>query len=121
MSSPSRSAARHCLRDAWRLLRSWWQVDRIRVPPSEGIFLRLRCGALLRVQQQWFEVVRRTVATGGEGSWVEYECAGQGQVARLRAQPLASGQPRALYWSANGEIRLLDPTEIEVFERGAHC
>jgi hypothetical protein len=100
-----------------RLVRSWWQVDRIRVSPSEGCWLRLKCGWLMRVDEEWFEVTSRSVSAGPDSSWVAYECAGRGQVAWLRAQPLASGQPRALYWHSGGEVRLLDPAEIEVFER----
>jgi hypothetical protein len=104
-----------------KLFRSWWQVDRIRVSPSEGQWLRLRCGTLLRVDEEWFEVTGRTVTAGQGDAWVVYECAGRGQVARLRAQPLASGQPRALYWHTGEQVRLLDAGEIEVFDRTAPC
>jgi hypothetical protein len=121
VSNSSNWAAPRWTQSLARLIRSWWQVDRIRVSPSEGCWLRLRCGALLKIDDEWFEVTGRSVTAGMDGSWVVYECVGRGQVARLRAQPLASGQPRALYWHTGEEVRLLDAGEIEVFEREAPC
>lgn len=57
----------------FRLTRSWWQSDRIRVATSEGRILRLATGSFLCVRDRRAEVVGRTVGQGANQSWVVYE------------------------------------------------
>ena len=71
------------LRDLWRLIRSWWQVDRIRISPSEGRLWRLDPPCVVFVDGTPVEVLRKLPTTQDASRVVEYECLCAGREARL--------------------------------------
>ena len=104
-----------------RLVRSWWVVDRIRVSPREGRLLRLGCGTLLRIRDEWFEIESRTVTAGPGTLWVTYECTTPGRRTRLRVRADASRHASSALWYDRNETGEIDVTTVEVFERQNAC
>jgi hypothetical protein len=58
----------------WKLLRSWWRVDRIRASPREGQWLRLTPGSVVSIRGQSAIIVGRMTSASPAGPWVEYQC-----------------------------------------------
>ena len=57
----------------FQLVRSWWQVDRIRVGSSEGRLLRLTCGTFLCINDRRGEVTSRRVIQNADSPTVIYD------------------------------------------------
>jgi hypothetical protein len=54
-------------------VRSWWQHDDIRISPSEGRLLRLEVPCIVEVEQELFEITRRTIGRRGSEKFVTYQ------------------------------------------------
>lgn len=97
-----------------RLLRSWWQVDRIRASPREGRLLRLRPPCILVIDGRVVEVVARTLAHDDDCVTVSYDCR-QGQDVGCLTIRLAGGLTSNVVWTAAGVERRLPADDVEVF------
>jgi hypothetical protein len=96
------------------LVRSWWQVDRVRVSPREGRLLRLGPSWFIRVAGCTAAIERRYVGETDDGPYVGYVCRGTTGPCELRVgPPLQSPQPRVV-WTSNGRSQVLDADEVEV-------
>jgi hypothetical protein len=74
-----------------RLLRWWWESDRIRAAPSEGRLLRLVPPCLLRVRGEPAWVKERRVLHTATGPCVVYRCAGGAGDFELAVTPAPDG------------------------------
>jgi hypothetical protein len=96
------------------LLRSWWQVDRVRISPREGALLRLQPPCLLMIGNQRVEVLARK-EPGEEKTVVVYNCnTGQGP-ATLRIDLVDQGRRTSVHWQIAGEIYQLSAEDVEVY------
>lgn len=115
MSTRSREPAVDLWRELVALARSWWRVDRIRVAPGEGELLRLRPGAILRVDGAAYEVVGRAVGANADGPYVAYQCEGPGGQAELRVRPPGErGARSVVHWSGEGRPRSAVSEEVDL-------
>jgi len=53
-----------CLTAVLNLIKSWWYVDRIRVPRATGSLLQLRTGERLLIGDEVFIVRKKTLVSG---------------------------------------------------------
>ena len=75
------------LRDLFKLFRSWWQVDRVRISPTEGRLLRLIPPCIICVNGRPVEVLRRSVSRKTAEVIVQYDCLCEGRLAQLFVTP----------------------------------
>lgn len=80
------------------LVASWWNVDRIRLPADEGLWLRLPVGSFIEREGVMFEVVACEPLGSSEESLVGYRCVAGSQTARLLVTP---GSPP---WTLTGDL-----------------
>ncbi len=92
--------------------RAWFEADRIRASPREGILLRLRPPAIVRVRGKTLEVTSRRVVEGPPADLVCYGWSGpDGRAGELLVVPL----PRAaVLFLENGAGVPLAEDEVEV-------
>ena len=103
------------IRSLKELVRSWWSVDRIRVPASEGALLSAGPGCLLTVDGQLVEVVGRRVSGSGDCVVVIWECRTPAALARLRLELDPDSAPSWLSWTECGRTRLLHESDVTVW------
>jgi hypothetical protein len=107
------------LRDVSRLLRSWWRVDAIRAPSSEGQLLRLAVSSVLGIGGRWWTIISRTVGDGKHGPFVGYRCEDGDDSAWLEVRPPPPFGMGTIQWTSANHTLELHPTEIEVYARKA--
>jgi hypothetical protein len=100
--------------DFWKLTRSWWNVDRIRVSPREGRLLRLQPPCYLLIDGRPAEVLARTLAQGDSGWTVSYECRTADGDGNLTVRMIGDSTSDVV-WTTDGVERLIASDEIEVF------
>ena len=105
---------RELVTDLWRLVQSWWNVDRIRVSPREGRLLRLQPPCILLVEGCPVEVLSRILGQSTRGLTIAYECRSAAGACRLTVQPAGNSTPEVT-WFASGVERLIAEHEVEVF------
>ncbi|MEX2216808.1 MAG: hypothetical protein WD768_22025 [Phycisphaeraceae bacterium] len=104
-----------------RLLRWWWQADRVRISPREGRLLRLRPPCILRIGEAYVQVHRRCTGSLATGPYVLYECTIDSQPGQLIVSPGPPGAPgppsgsKLIKWRLAGETQDLDADDVEVF------
>lgn len=96
-----------------RLIRDWWQVDRVRISPREGRLLRLQPGDLLRLEGMTVTVIARRVDPDASG--VRYRCEGAGFGGELWVGLDAGRQADEVVWSRQGCQQRLPAVEVEVY------
>ena len=99
----------------FRLLRSWWQADRVRISPSEGRLLSLPVPCILRIGGRYVQVRRRCTGMNADGPYVLYECIADTQPAQLIVSPCPAPRLQVVQWRCEGVGQALDPDDIEVF------
>lgn len=105
-------------RDLWRLVRSWWNHDRIRCRPDEGGLLGLQPGDLLAVGETTFEVVARSVEEHLAGRVLRLTCRGESAVVEIEMTATARDALPRIEWIEAGTRRAISPEAIEVWPRG---
>lgn len=106
---------RQLLDSIGRLLKSWWQVDRIRISPREGLLLRLRPGSLISVDGQPVEIVNRTVRQLADGPLVVYGCRSPDGPGQLCVSPGESRLASHIRWTVHGRDRALSELDVIVY------
>src|SRR5579885_934059 len=101
--------------DLWRLLRSWWRVDRVHIPRGDGALLRMPISSVLGVDGRWWTVESRVVAEGPRESFVRYGCRDGAMIAFLEVRPSPPFGPGTIDWIVDGLPRELNAGEIEVY------
>lgn len=66
-----------------RLIRAWWNVDRIRVPASQGEWLRIEPGAIIERDGIFFDVIEVAGTGSSLEPLVEVRCAAGDRSVRL--------------------------------------
>jgi hypothetical protein len=107
--------SRSLLRCIGDLLRSWWQVDRIRVSPSAGRLLRLQPGNIVGIADRDIEVVSRCVSQSPSGSSICYQCRSADGSAQLCVTPVVFGVGERITWTEKDLERSLTADEVEVW------
>lgn len=102
------------LGDVVRLIRSWWCVDRIRLPPQAGRLLRLQPPCYLLIAGRPVEIAARTLGQSGGGRTVTYECRTADGVGRLTVR-IVGDSASAAVWALGDVERPIDAEEIEVY------
>jgi hypothetical protein len=110
------SSITRLLRDVFRLIASWWQVDRVRVSPHEGRLLRLEPPCVMVVESRPAEVLARTVGRTAAGPFVVYDCRSATGPCQLRVVPLGEGYVSRVSWIEDGRERELAADDVEVFQ-----
>jgi len=109
------------LRDVFALIRSWWQVDRVRISPAEGRLLRLIPPCIICVNGRPVEVLRRSVSHETFGPIVQYDCLCQGQAAQLLVATNEKGRTSSVVWFENGQVRDLTEADVDAYgNRGTY-
>ncbi len=98
-----------------RLLRSWWQADRVRISPREGRLLRLEPPCIVRIGGRYAQVLHRRTGQTPEGPYVCYECEVDDQPAQLWVEPVGQAYMQRVRWSLAGVDASLLAEEVEVF------
>lgn len=106
---------RGCLSRWFRLLRSWWQVDRVRVSPREGRLLRLSPPCIVRIMGRYAQVHHRRMGETHTGPYVCYECTVDDEPAQLWVMPSGEQYVQVIHWNHAGKRVHLHAEEIEVF------
>lgn len=83
----SRGGGGRLWRDLLQLVASWWRYDSIRVPASEGAWLRLPVGSLVEKDEETFEIVDREILGTDEEPLVGYRCVAGSRSCRLLVTP----------------------------------
>jgi hypothetical protein len=107
--------SRSLLRCVGDLLRSWWQVDRIRVSPNAGRLLRLRPGNIVCIADRDIEVVSRSVSQSPSGPSICYRCRSADGSAQLCVTPIVCGAGERITWKEKAVERSLTADEVEVW------
>lgn len=94
-----------------RLIRDWWQVDRVRISPREGRLLRLQPGDLLQLEGMTVTII----AVDPDASGVRYRCEGAGFSGELWVGLDAGRQADEVVWSRQGCQQRLPAVEVEVY------
>ena len=111
-----------------RLTQSWWQIDKLRASPDEGLLLRLTPPCYLRLAGETLEVFNRRRLDDHAG--VAYDCRstefephsnGNGYdnddgYAELRVLFAGLREPPALRFYSAGRELALDIVDVQVFE-----
>jgi len=109
------------LRDLFELFRSWWQVDRVRISPTEGRLLRLIPPCIISVNGRPVEVLRRSVSRKTSEPIVQYDCLCEGRTAQLLVTLREKGQTTSVVWFENGQGRDLSESDVEAYgSRGTY-
>jgi len=109
------------LRDLYKLLRSWWQVDRVRISPAEGRLLRLIPPCIISVNGRSVEVLRRSVDRKTSEPIVQYDGLCEGRTVQLIVTPRGKGRTTSVVWFENGRARELCEFEVETYgSRGTY-
>jgi hypothetical protein len=108
---------RSLLRDLCRLLRSWWRIDRVRVPPREGELLHLKVGDVVVVERCVVQVTSRRVVESSGGAAVIYRCATESQTGWLAISTNSCQSPQIALWRFIARVVEVSVDEIEVFAR----
>ena len=98
----------------FNLLRSWWQIDRVRASPREGRLLRLRPPCILVIDGRVVEVVARTLAHDYAGAIVSYDCRQGEEIGRLTIR-LGGGATSDVSWTTADVERRFSADDVEVF------
>jgi hypothetical protein len=96
-----------------RLIRDWWQVDRVRISPREGCLLRLQPGDVLQLEGLTVTVIAREIDPDESG--VRYRCEGAGSTGELRVALDAGRQADEVVWVRENCRQHLPAVEVEVF------
>ncbi len=101
----------------WKLIRSWWCVDRVRISPREGELLRLDVPCILRIGAKVVQVSKRRVGQKRGSPYVVYEGCDEHGPCELWVSPVgATTCPRVRWVSLDAMSELDIPAEeIEVF------
>jgi hypothetical protein len=102
-------------RSLGRLMRSWWEADRIRILPSEGRWLRLLPGDLVEHDGKYWEIVDRAVRESPSESLVAYRCVAGSRMRRLLVAP---GTFDELEWEEEGVSRPVHAAELTLWPKG---
>ena len=105
-------AAVQSARSLFRLIRSWYVVDRIRIAPSTGRLLRIRSGDRVLIRATHYRVTSRTVTTGsgagGRGTRVTCQLSGSDGHGVLEVELITSFQSESRLQTADRTIDLFD-------------
>lgn len=99
----------------FRLLRSWWQADRVRVSPLEGRLLRMQPPCIVRVLGRYAQVRGRRTGQTPRGPYVCYDCELDDGHAQLWVEPIGPLCGQRVRWIEPAKEHLLDAREVEVF------
>ena len=117
-----RNAAVQSALTLFRLIRSWYGVDRIRISPSAGRLLRIRTGDRVLIRDTYYSVMSRTVTTGCEsgrgGTRVTSRLAGLQGDGVLRVELVTSFQSVSWLQTADGTIDVFDD-DVVIIAGGA--
>lgn len=102
------------LADCAALIRSWWDVDRIRISPTEGKLLRLRIGSVIVVNRRSFEVVGHRADQLGSEVTITCDCRGVDGDSRLVIVTNETAVCRLSWIDEHGELEL-DPLDVEIY------
>ena len=59
------------LQEFGKLVRTWWRIDRIRIPPTAGRILQLRSGEAVVIRGQLFRITDRRIQPTRDGVHVQ--------------------------------------------------
>lgn len=110
---------RRLFNDVYRLIETWWKIDRIRASPRDGQLLRIEPPCVVVVDERPAEVVARTLgrtADAGGGIQVDYDCRSAKGACRLRLIVTACGAIAAILWTAEGTERTISEESVEVYQ-----
>ena len=94
------------------LLRSWWQVDRVRISPQEGRLLRLQPSCVLVLDGKRIVVQTRRLERQATRLWVVYDCLAEAGAGELWVA--ADSVHRAMHWLENDTNIELEDADIMV-------
>ena len=80
------------------LVRSWWTVDRIRVPVSEGELLAISPPALVRILDRHVVIDHRSVRRTADDVAIEYVFTDDDETGRLVVRPSSLGEAPTVTW-----------------------
>jgi hypothetical protein len=100
-----------------RLLQSWWSVDRIRVSPHEGEWLRLAPGSIIELEELSWVVHEREIIASANDSLVAYRCTAGSRSGRLLVVPGRPDDPEHLYWDEGGLVRPVESIDLVLWDR----
>ncbi|MCB1807126.1 MAG: hypothetical protein KDK04_13000 [Candidatus Competibacteraceae bacterium] len=92
------------------LARNWWQVDQVRISPSEGRLLNLQPPCYLRIGAQTVEIIQRRPAEQRLG--VIYDCADDSQ---LQVNLISLNRALDVCWIRQDQTIELAAADVEVF------
>ena len=103
----------------FRLTRSWWKTDRIRVSPNEGALLTLEADAIVLINDRVVQVTGRTVNRFFNDVRIIYDCKVDSQTAVLTVH-LRDGERRPqVNWTIGDVRQELLEQEVSVFRKSA--
>lgn len=97
-----------------KLIRSWWDVDRIRISPHEGKLWRLQPGNILNIAGEEVEVVSRHVLLQGEGT-LELLCRTRTGQAKLQVSSSPSASSPQVWWETESGRSRLHVAEVRIW------
>src|SRR5579871_3116549 len=103
------------LGEVGQILRSWWEVDRIRVSPRAGRLLRIHPPCLISIDERMIEVVSRSVSQGPSGPSVGYQCRTPEGPAELRVSLPSSIAAPEVEWIEWGRRLFLSEDDVQVW------
>jgi hypothetical protein len=98
-----------------KLLRSWWEVDRIRVSRRTGSLLRIHPPCLISIDDRIIEVTSRMVSQSPLGPAVRYVCRTPHGLAELCVIPPVAGGKTHIVWEEAGREQTLVEDEVQVW------
>ncbi len=93
----------------------------MRISPREGRLSRLDRGALIRIDDEWFQVESRTATASPEGADIIYDCLALRRRAALHVRATTTGDADPVVWCEQGHERPMAAADVEVFSRRTAC
>lgn len=94
---------KHVARKLTALLQAWYQVDRVRIAPSDGRLLQLDVGDRFVLHDEIFVVERRKLKSSEAICEVDLLLQSEGATAVLHVQRLHPAEPVRAYLTVNGQ------------------
>jgi len=98
-----------------RLIRKWWDMDRVRVSSLEAELWKIQPGSLLTIRGEDMEVLSRTVHSRPVPE-VVFECRGANCSTRLKIRSFPERPFLKLYWGSGDSQTELQATDVQIWK-----